>query len=111
MRSTFIDAGMLRHELSLQAAVATGDGTGGYAESWVEIATVFARLVPVAVDSLFRADQRLERVTHEITIRHRDDVASGMRFERQGRTFLILTVSDPDETGRYLICTTREDGR
>ncbi len=111
MLTTFLDPGMLRHELSLQSAQRAGDDAGGFAEAWVEIATVFARLEPAQAKSFFRAGQRMEEVTHQITIRHRADVASGMRFELQGRAFLILSISDPDETGRYLICMTKEDGR
>ena len=111
MLSTFLDPGMLRHELSLQQAQRTGDGAGGFVESWAEIATVFARIEPVSANSFFRADQRLERATHSITIRYRSDVASGMQFVKAGRNFLILTVIDPDETARYLVCTTREEGR
>jgi SPP1 family predicted phage head-tail adaptor len=37
-------------------------------------------------------------------------VASGMRFTRAGRIFDIVTVHDPDETGRYLVCRVKEKG-
>lgn len=111
MRRTFLDPGAFRHELSLQSAQSTGDGAGGFSESWTEIATVFARIEPVSANSFFRAAQRLEEAAHDITIRFRADVTSGMRFEKLGRTFEILTVIDPDETGRYLICTAKEDAR
>ena len=43
-------------------------------------------------------------------MRWRNGVASGMRFARQGRIFDIVTVHDPDETGRYLVCRAREAG-
>jgi SPP1 family predicted phage head-tail adaptor len=59
----------------------------------------------------FGAYQTLEEVTHRVTIRHRADIASGMRLAWDMRKFLILTVHDPDETGRYLVLRTREDGR
>jgi SPP1 family predicted phage head-tail adaptor len=72
---------------------------------------LFAKLEPIAARDRFGADQTLEEVTHRVTIRHRADVASGMRLARDMRKFLILTVHDPDETGRYLVLRTREDGR
>ena len=50
-------------------------------------------------------------MTHRITIRSRDDIRSGMRFVGQGRVFEIMTVHDPDETGRHLVCAVREEGR
>jgi SPP1 family predicted phage head-tail adaptor len=106
----FIEPGALRTELSLQAVTATPDGLGGFAEGWAEVATLFARIEPVAADSIFGADQTLETVTHRITLRHRDGVASGMRFAKGDRVFDILTVHDPDESRRYLVCRTKEQG-
>jgi SPP1 family predicted phage head-tail adaptor len=106
-----LDAGLLRCELMLQQASLSPDGMGGFTESWTTVATIFGRLEPVSARSVFGADQRLETLTHHITIRQRDDVSSGMRFVLQDRIFEIITVRDPDETGRYLVCETREEGR
>lgn len=111
MRTEFIDPGAFRHEVTLETATLAPDGAGGHAETWGEAATFFARIEPVSAVSRFGADQRLETVTHRITIRSRDDIRSGMRFVGQGRVFEIMTVHDPDETGRHLVCAVREEGR
>lgn len=111
MQAEFIDPGAFRHELALQQATLTPDGMGGHKEEWAEIATLFARVEPVSAASRFGADQTLESVTHRVTMRHRDGVSSGMRLMRRERVFDILTVHDPDETGRYLVCRVRESGR
>ena len=108
MRGAAIDPGRLRHPLALQQATATPDGAGGFAESWTTVATVFGRIEPLRADSFSRADQIMEEVTHRITIRHRANVSAGMRFSAGGRVFEIVTVHDPDETGRFLECRTRE---
>ena len=110
MRTEFVDPGAFRHELTLESATPTPDGAGGYAESWAEVATLYARIEPVSATSRFGADQSLETVTHRITLRHRAGIASGMRFRRLSRIFRIVTVHDPDETGRYLICRVEEVG-
>lgn len=110
MRET-IDPGAMSTELVLEQATATPDGAGGFAETWTQIATVFARLQPIVVRERFGADQTIEEVMHRVTIRHRPDVASGMRLVMGDRILQILTVHDPDETGRYLICRTKEQGR
>lgn len=110
MATLFIEPGALRTEFSLQTVTAVADGLGGFGEDWTEIATVFARIEPLAADSRFGADQTLETVTHRITLRHRSTVRSGMRFARAGRVFDIVTVRDPDETDRYLVCRVRETG-
>ncbi|MEO3998560.1 phage head closure protein [Mesorhizobium sp. CAU 1732] len=111
MRAEFIDPGSLRHEVAVEAAALIPDGAGGHAESWSEIATLFARIEPVSAQARYGADQTLETMTHRITLRFRADIASGMRLRKSSRLFEILTVHDPDETGRYLICRAREDGR
>ena len=110
MRALFVDPGALRTELSLEASVPAADGLGGFSESWTEIATVFARVEPISAASVFAASQSLETVTHRVTLRWRGDVSSGKRFVRPGRVLDIITVHDPDETGRYLVCRCREVG-
>lgn len=110
MRSLFIDPGLLRAELALEASMPQGDGLGGHQETWTEVATVFARIEPAEARSVFGAGQSLETVTHRVTIRHRDGITSGMRFTKSGRIFDILTIHDPDETQRYLVCRVREAG-
>ncbi len=110
MRSSFVDPGALRTELSLQAATATQDGLGGHALTWNEVTTLFGRIEPLAQTSRFGAGQTLEESTHRITLRFRGNVASGMRLVREARVFDILTVHDPDETGRYLMCRVKEVG-
>jgi len=106
-----MDPGALRDLLSLQQAVTVGDGVGGHVESWTETAQLFGRIEPVGASRRFGAGQTLEKASYRVTIRFRDAVASGMRLVSQGRIHSILTVRDPDETGRYLICETEEIGR
>ena len=108
MRSMFLDPGRLRTELSLQAATRVSDGQGGFTETWEEIASVFALLEPVESQPVFGADQPLETATHRITLRARADVARGMRFAKGARGFHVLSVLDPDESGRFLVCRTEE---
>jgi SPP1 family predicted phage head-tail adaptor len=110
MRSVLLDPGALRSELALQAATPLPDGLGGHAEAWSEIGSMFGMIEPVAAKSVIGADQTLESVTHRVTIRKRDGIRSGMRFMKGARIFDILTIHDPDETGRYLICRVREEG-
>ncbi len=111
MRRARIDPGEMRTLLSLQQATPVADGAGGHTLEWNEVASLFGRLEPVSARSRFGADQLLESVTHEVTMRWRDDVASGMRLTVGPRSLAIVTVHDPDETGRYLVCRAQEEGR
>jgi SPP1 family predicted phage head-tail adaptor len=106
----FVDPGELRTELVLERCETAQDSSGGLTETWVEETAVMARLEPVVATSIFGADQTLESVTHRVTVRQRENIASGMRFTKGQRTFTIVTVHDPDERGRYLVCRVRELG-
>lgn len=110
MRMSFIDPGALRSELALEECVTTPDALGGHTQSWVELATLFALVEPVSAQSVFGADQTLETATHRVTMRWRAGLKSGMRLRRNQRVLDIITVHDPDETQRYLVCRTREEG-
>lgn len=109
MAAQFIDAGRLSTELVLEVRSGDADAYGGFSGAWSPIATVWARLEPVSSASLPWAGQSLDEATHRVTMRFRDDVKAGMRFTRDARIFVIRSVTDPDETGRYLFCLTREE--
>lgn len=110
MLTSFIDPGALRSEFVLEECVTTPDAFGGHSQSWVEVATLFTRIEPLAAESRFGGDQTLETATHRLTLRWRPGVKSGMRFRRNLRVLDIITVHDPDETQRYLVCRAREQG-
>ena len=110
MLSILLDPGLLRNELVLQASTPVPDGLGGHSETWSEIGLLFGMIEPVAANSIISADQTLEMVTHRITIRRREDIRSGMRFAKGPRVFDIVTIHDPDESGRYLVCRVSEEG-
>lgn len=110
MSTLYIDPGEFRTELSLQECQTVYDATGGYSENWVQTAAVFAKIDPTRATSNFGADQTLESVTHEISLRWQSGLSSGMRFVQDQRVFEILTVYDPDESGRYLVCGAMEKG-
>lgn len=110
MATVFIDPGRLRSELTLEQSQQAADGLGGFNETWVETATLFGQIEPITARDIFGADQTLETVTHRITLRWRGNLKSGMRLSRLGRVFDILTVHDPDESSRYLVCRVKEIG-
>jgi SPP1 family predicted phage head-tail adaptor len=110
-RALGIDPGRFRTELVLEEVSDVSDGMGGDVENWSAVATLFAHVEPVSAKSVFGAGQTLETVTHLVTLRQGEDVRSGMRFAKGARMFDIVTVYDPDETGRYFQCESREIGR
>lgn len=111
MQTLFIDPGMLRHELALEEPVETPDGAGGFTIVWNLVATIWAQLEPVDPANESWAGRNASELTHRVTMRFREGVKQGMRFRKTARLFPILSVQDADETGRYLICRTREQSQ
>lgn len=111
MLTTFIDAGLLKHRLVLEQIIETSDESGGLIVTWVEVATIWASIDSVHAAMRHLAQQSKETITHRIIVRFREDISSGWRFRKGNRLFKIITVRDPDETGRYLVCRAEEEGR
>lgn len=108
MNLTFLDAGQLTARLDLESPVETPDGQGGVNVSHAVESSHWARLEPVSAELVELGHAERQTVTHRIWIRHAGGVVAGRRFRKGARLFDIVTVHDPDETGRYLVCRVRE---
>lgn len=109
MNLQFIDAGRLNSALQLYQSQPAYDDSGSYRDQWNEIAALWGQVLPVRAEQSVFAGQKLSHVTHHITIRYRNDVASGMQLRKKSRIFTIHTAHDPDESRRYLICLVQEE--
>ena len=105
------DPGSLNHRIDLMQKIETPDGEGGLVVSWSLVDSVWARIVLRNAQSSELGQQQQERVRHSITIRAHASVQSGWRAISGTRTFEILNVIDPDESGRFLTLETVEIGR
>ena len=108
MNVTFLDAGRLTTRLDLEAPVELPDGQGGATLGHAAESSHWARIEPVSAERAELGHSERQSVTHRIWIRHAAGVVAGKRFRRGARIFEILTVHDPDETRRYLVCRARE---
>lgn len=111
MNMTFLDPGQLTARLDLESAVETPDGQGGATLGHAVESSHWARVEPVTAELVELGHVERQTVTHRIWIRHAANVVPGKRFRKGARVFDIVTVHDPDETGRYLVCRVVEGGR
>lgn len=109
MKLTFMDAGQLTARLELERPEDAADGQGGAVRSYSALGALWARIEPITAVGTERVDAELSRLTHRIWVRFRSDLSAGMRLRKAGRIFAIKAVSDPDETGRYLVCRCEEE--
>jgi SPP1 family predicted phage head-tail adaptor len=97
-------AGDLRHRLTIESPQRLSDGAGGATVTWTQLASVWAHIKPVSARELRSAEQRAEKVTHEIVLRYRTDINSTMRLTGEGRTFNIEAIINEAERDRWLKC-------
>ena len=100
----FLDPGLLNRRARLEINEPAADAFGGAADIWREIAEISVRLEPITTRVSERFGQQDETATHRVTLRHRPDLARGLSFLIGARRFLVRTVIDPDESGRWLVC-------
>lgn len=93
--------GKLRHRITIQTKTRTKTDTGGYEETWSDLASCWAEVVPGSGREMLSADQKSHRVTHRITIRARSDVRPFMRVSFDNRLMDILGVVELEERGRW----------
>lgn len=105
------DPGALTARLRLERPVESPDGQGGATVGFETVADLWARIEPLSADVEEVAAAGRVIVSHHVWLRFRADLAAGMRLIKGTRRFAIESVRDPDETGRYLVCRCREDGR
>ena len=108
---TFLDAGVLRHRVSIETVTQTPAGLGGSTETWAEWRSIWAHIEPIRADMRERASQTDELVTHRIHMRQPLAITSEMRLRKGARTFSIDAIYDPDEAGCYWVVLAREESQ
>jgi len=81
------DASDLRHRVTIQTPVRTGDGQGGATVTWTDVATVWAQVTPGTGGERVIAHGLREQSPYDVRIRYRPDVTAACR--------LVWTTTDP----------------
>ncbi len=104
----------LNRPMALEEAQATDDGAGGHELAWVTLGTLWTELRPVSgrelrgeivPESQMRFRIFLRAAPQGSPQRPRPD----QRFREGTRIFRILTVSEADPLGAFLICHAHEE--
>ena len=111
-----LQAGKLRHRITLLAANLKQDTFGGWV---IGDSSIFAQGVPASIETLqgrelYAAQQKVSEVTHKITIRWQKGIRANMAVlwnDEKDRFYQIQAVENPD--GRHkllnLLCIERTD--
>jgi len=98
-----LEAGRLRHRVSIERIARTQDPvTGAIAETWTEIAKVWAAVEPLSAREFVQSAAGQAEVTARITIRTRDILATD-RIIHRGTVYNIRGVlADKDSGLEYI---------
>lgn len=100
-----MDAGELRHRITIRRETNTPDGKGGYDRSWSTLATVFAKVVSLNGREAV-IGQTLQGIsTFEITVRYRTDLQVSDQIEWSGRELNIHAAEDKLGTRQWTVIT------
>jgi SPP1 family predicted phage head-tail adaptor len=103
-------AGDLNQRVRLQHRITSPDGGGGFETSWSTIGTLWAKVSPLNSTETLTAQQSESRVSYQIWVRWRPDLAADMRLIWRGKVLDVIGVADAGpgvETVR-LDCSTGE---
>ena len=109
MAPVFLDPGLLRKRAALEKADLVADGAGGAASVWRELRELSVHVEPVSIVARERFDRQEATVTHRVICRAVPEVERGLAFRLGARRLAIVSVHDPDETGRFLLCRCEEE--
>lgn len=101
--------GALRHRVTLSRPQRAEDSGGGTSLAFVDQATVWARIETPRSNDEDRADTLGGRLTHRVTIRHRDDVDVGWRIAWRDRRARVIGARDAEGLRRRLVIDAEEE--
>lgn len=105
---TDITIGRLDARLMLQTPARVADGAGGATVGWSLVDEVWGHVRAVGGAERLDAEGLKGRVTHEVFIRHREDVGPEKRFLIGPRALDIRAVIETGGRRRYLKCLCEE---
>lgn len=104
-------AGRLRHRVTIQEFVKLSeDGIGGSINEWINVATVWARVIPLNGRELVIAQQIMPETTHRVEMRYKGGLNSKMRLLHRGRVLDNISIKNIDELNKEIHLLCREVG-
>lgn len=95
-----MQAGTLRHIITIQEKTRTPDGMGGHDETWADVAgceTVPAAIWPISSTETLDQMKLEDQITHRIRIRYRSGLTTAMRVVFGSRIFELVSMINREE--------------
>jgi SPP1 family predicted phage head-tail adaptor len=102
-----MQAGKLRHRVTIQSKTHTTDDFGGPAETWADTAVVWAAVEPLQGRELANAQTVNTETTTKITMRFTTVLPSD-RIIFEGRFYNLQSIIDEESQHRFLVIMASE---
>lgn len=99
----------LRSRITIQNLVRAADGQGGYTESWVDYASVWAKFVPMKSSERYFSEQLRPENYNRIDIRYIAGLTTSMKVLFDGRVFQIQSIVNMDERKFFIALHCQEN--
>jgi SPP1 family predicted phage head-tail adaptor len=103
MKCCQITTGMLNRKIELQQLVKTPTATGGFTQSWVSVATLWAKIKNTSGSELLHADQLGATSFSDFTIRYRANINELMKIVYRGIDYQVRHINNIEEADLWLI--------
>ncbi|MCB9949580.1 MAG: phage head closure protein [Planctomycetaceae bacterium] len=90
-------AGKLRHLVTIQRRTLSRDAVGQQTESWADLGTTWASVMPTGGTEREYAKQLVSETTHKVVMRYFDGLTSKDRIIHNSRTLNIINIINVDE--------------
>lgn len=98
-----MEAGKLRHRVTIQSKTVAPDDYGGPVETWVDVATVPASVEPLQGRELANAQTVNTETTTRITMRYRADLLPSHRITFDGKYYNLHSIVDEELKHKSLV--------
>lgn len=93
---------------TLEKPLESPDGFGGVVRTYQPGPLLWGAIEHLSAAERARGDRLEAAATHRVTLSGRDEVTEAMRLALGPRRFRIRSATDPDGTGRELVCLVEE---
>lgn len=104
-----MQAGPLRHRVTIETKREERDAHGGIVEVWAPLTTVWAAVEPLQGRELFLAQQVDARLSHRVTLRYQADITPTHRLVFKERALYPVSVQQVEERNRTTVVLATEN--
>ena len=93
----------LNRKVDLYRLEKTPTPTGGFTQSWVKVASLWASIKNMSGTELVHADQLGATSYSDFTIRYRSNINETMKFVYRGTDYQIRHINNLEEADKWLV--------